>query len=39
MGAIKEESIYHNEFISLEEASQSIGKWITNDYNKMHVQR
>jgi len=34
---IKEEVIWLNEFSSLEEAKEKIGKWIEIDYNKLYV--
>lgn len=37
MRTIKEEVIWLNEFSSLEEAREKIGKWIEIDYNKLYV--
>jgi len=37
MRTIKEEIIWVNEFETLEEAIQKIGKWIENDYNMSYV--
>ncbi|MFN3740602.1 MAG: integrase core domain-containing protein, partial [Thermodesulfovibrionales bacterium] len=37
MRTIKEEIIWVNEFSSLEEAKERIGKWIEVDYNKLYV--
>ncbi|MFQ6003051.1 MAG: integrase core domain-containing protein [Candidatus Zixiibacteriota bacterium] len=34
---IKEEIIWLNEFSSLKEAKEKIGKWIETDYNKLYV--
>ena len=37
MRTIKEEVIWLNEFSSLEEARQKIGRWIEVDYNQLYV--
>ena len=37
MRTIKEEVIWINEFSSLEEAKEKIGRWIEVDYNKLYV--
>ncbi len=37
MRTIKEEVIWLNEFSSLEEAREKIGRWIEVDYNKLYV--
>jgi len=34
---IKEEIIWLNEFLSLEEAKQRISQWMEIDYNKLYV--
>ena len=37
MRTIKEEVIWLNEFSSLEEAREKIGRWIEVDYNQLYV--
>lgn len=37
MRTLKEEAIWLNEFTSLAEAKETIGKWIEEDYNKRYV--
>jgi transposase InsO family protein len=34
---VKEEVIWINEFIGLEESKESIARWIEQDYNKLYV--
>jgi transposase InsO family protein len=37
MRTIKEEVIWINDFETFEEAENTIGKWILNDYNKLYI--
>ena len=37
MGTIKEEIIWLNEFDHFEEGKERIGKWISEDYNRVYV--